>query len=355
MRLHRFRPRLVAGGRRRRARRAALLLVAALALLAGCASSGKAPAPRIAREEARPLPVRADPAPAERPAPAGREGVPSFSHVIVLVMENEPASALLAPGRAPRLQQLMRRGATAVRYYGVAHPSLPNYLALLGGSTFGVHSDCWFCYVDAPNLVDRLEAAGISWKAYMEGLPSPGWLGPWYPPTRYAGKHDPFRYFQDIRRSPARLRRIVGFDRLAQDLRSGRLPAFAFVVPDLCHDGHDCPLAQADAWLGGFVRQVESSPAWDARSVLFIVWDEGAGGDASGAPGLTPGGGRTLLVALSPLARAGYRSQIPFSHASLLRTVEDAWGLPRLGLSASPAVRPLTPLFKAEAPAASAK
>ncbi|MDI3317035.1 MAG: alkaline phosphatase family protein [Bacillota bacterium] len=266
--------------------------------------------------------------------------------MVLVVLENRPAPALLAPGAAPRLQQLMRQGATALQTYGVAHPSLPNYLALLGGDTFGIHSDCWFCTVDAPNLVDRLEAAGLSWKAYMEGLPRPGWLGPWNPLTRYAGKHNPFRYFQDIRRSPARRSRIVGFDALARDLRAGRLPAFAFVVPDLCHDGHDCPLAASDAWLGAFVRQLTASRAWDSRSVLFVTWDEGAGDDASAAPGLAPGGGRTLLVALSPLARPGYRSGLPFSHLSLLRTLEDAWGLPPLGRSGLPGVRPLTPLFR---------
>ncbi|MCL6521972.1 MAG: alkaline phosphatase family protein [Firmicutes bacterium] len=339
------------GPGRRAVRRRALLLALLLLATAGCAPAGAPAARRPA-----PAPGAAPPAAsAPQVGATGLEGVPAFSHVLVVVMENQPASALLAPGRTPQLERLMRGGATAVRYYAVAHPSLPNYLFLLGGSTFDVRSDCWFCYVDAPNLVDLLEAAGISWKAYMEGLPSPGWLGPWYPPGDYAGKHDPFRYFQDIRRSPTRLRHLVGFDQLRQDLATGRLPAFAFIVPDLCHDGHDCPLAEADAWLGGFVRQVEASPAWDARSVLFVLWDEGSGADTSGAPGLSPGGGRTLLLALSPLARAGYRSDLPFSHASLLRTVEDAWRLPRLGASASPAVRPLAPLFRDAATAGSAR
>jgi phosphatidylinositol-3-phosphatase len=133
------------------------------------------------------------------------------------------------------------------RYYGVAHPSLPNYLALVSGSTHGIRTDCTTCFVAGPSVADSIEAAGRSWKVYAEDLPSPGFAGPWS--GGYARKHNPFMYFRDVAGDRARRSRIVPFAQLARDVRAQELPDFALVVPNLCHSMHDCSVGVGDAWL----------------------------------------------------------------------------------------------------------
>ena len=122
------------------------------------------PAPSAA---ARPCPARRS----RRPVPPPVCPPPRNPTSWCIVMENEELSAVVGSSQAPYVTGLAHRYALATGYYGIAHPSLPNYLAMTGGSTFGIHSDCTDCSVDAPNLVDQLEAAKVSWKAYMEGLP----------------------------------------------------------------------------------------------------------------------------------------------------------------------------------------
>jgi len=173
--------------------------------------------------------------------------VPALDHVVVVVFENKETSSVLGNRAAPTFNAYARRYARLTRYYGVTHPSLPNYLALVSGSTHGITSDCTTCTVAASSLADTLEAAGKTWKTYAEGLPSPGFLGGSY--GRYAKKHNPFAYFQDIAGSPSRRAKIVPLPRLATDLRAGGLPDFSLVVPDLCHSMHDCSVAVGDAWL----------------------------------------------------------------------------------------------------------
>src|SRR5207253_1534614 len=126
--------------------------------------------------------------------------------------------------------------------------SLPNYLGLIGGSTFGITTNCTDCFVDAPNLVvDRVEPTGRTWKAYMEDLPSPCFLGDAYP---YAQKHDPFIYFNDIRTNPAECSKIVPFTQFTTDLATASgTPNYVWITPNLCNDTHDCSISQGDAWL----------------------------------------------------------------------------------------------------------
>src|SRR4029450_4294728 len=140
-----------------------------------------------------------------------------------------------------------RRYANLTRYYGVTHPSLPNYLALVSGSTQGITTNCTSCVVSAQSLANTIEASGRSWKTYAEGLPSPGFVGP--SSGRYAKKHNPFPYFRDIAQSKQRRSRIVALPQLQRDLATGSLPDFALVVPDLCHSMHDCSVGVGDAWL----------------------------------------------------------------------------------------------------------
>ena len=262
---------------------------------------------------------------------------PRFSRVVVVVMENEDYGAVIGSRDAPYVNALARRYALATAYYGVSHPSLPNYLALLGGSTFGITSDCTSCAVAAPNLVDELERRGISWRAYMEGLPSVCFTGG--AAGRYAKKHNPFVYFEDVVGSPSRCAQVVPLTRLSADLRVRRLPRFVWITPDLCHDMHDCDVATGDRFLAGLVPQLLQ--ALGPRGVLFLTWDEGVG-DA-GCCG-KPGGGRVPTIVAGPAARRGVRVGAPFDHYSLLRTIEDGLGLRRLAASAT--AHPLAPLLR---------
>src|SRR5690349_5133623 len=141
---------------------------------------------------------------AARGLSGGSGGVPVFSHVVVVVMENKEYDEVVGSPSAPGFAALARRYALLSDYQGVAHPSLPNYLALVSGSTHGISSDCTSCQVDAPNLADSLERVGKTWKTYAEGLPGPGFTGAGS--GRYAKKHDPFVYFRDVASKPARVR-----------------------------------------------------------------------------------------------------------------------------------------------------
>src|SRR5437660_197354 len=190
------------------------------------------------------------PAPVQRgsalAAPAVRHRAaagPSVRRVAVLVMENREYGQVIGNPAAPFVNRLAGRSALATRSFAASHPSLPNYLALLGGSTFGISSDCTSCYVHAANLVDQLERHGISWRAYMQGLPSV--CDPIALSGRYAKKHDPFLYFDSIRNVPSRCANVVSFRRLHIDVSNGTLPSFVWITPDLCNDGHDCTTSVA--------------------------------------------------------------------------------------------------------------
>jgi hypothetical protein len=251
--------------------------------------------------------------------------VPRFSRVVVIVFENKSRDSVVGSPAAPTFAWLSRRYATLTDYRAVAHPSLPNYLALVSGSTQGISSDCTTCVVSARNLADSLEAAGKTWKTYAEGLPRPGFTGPFA--GRYAKKHDPFLYFADVLATPARLRRLVPLSAFAADLASGRLPTFSLVVPDLCHDMHDCSVAAGDSWLKTFLPPVLASPAVRG-GVVFVVFDESDGSSVGG-------GGLVPAYVAGPLVRTGSRSSAILDHYSLLRTIEDGLGLPLLGKSAT--------------------
>jgi hypothetical protein len=248
--------------------------------------------------------------------------VPAFRHVLVVVFENHEATAIAGNPDAPTFNRLARRYATLSSYDAVAHPSLPNYLALVSGSTQGISSDCTDCIVDARSLADTLAASGRTWKTYAEDLPQPGFSGG--SAGRYAKKHDPFLYFRDVADSSARRDRVVPFTRLRRDLARRRLPDFSLLIPNLCDDMHDCSVATGDAWLKAHVVPLLHSRAL-RDSVVFVVFDEGTSD--------TGGGGRVEALALGPTVRRGSRFTKATNHYGLLRTIEDAWRLPRLGNS----------------------
>lgn len=247
-------------------------------------------------------------------------------------MENLAYSEAVA---TPGLERLSAAWATATNYYGVSHPSLPNYLALSAGSTFSITSDCVACYVNSPNLFSELRAAHRSFDAFLEGVPTSCYLAPWGGQD-YASKHNPFRYFLDVRTSPTLCAHLRSFTQLPTLLagRAAAVPDFVWVTPNLCDDGHDCPSATAAQWLTGFVRDVTRSAAWRDNGALFVTWDEGdgdnSGVDASGKLTTSGGGGHVLTLVISPSLRRGLRISTPLNHYSLLATIEDSFGLPLL-------------------------
>jgi phosphatidylinositol-3-phosphatase len=268
--------------------------------------------------------------------------VPAFSHVVVIVMENKDCGDVIGNDQAPFLNSLARRYALATNYFAISHPSLPNYLSLTGGSTFGIEHDCTSCGVQATNLVDQLERAGISWKAYMDGLPWPCFTGA--SAGSYVKKHNPFAYYSDIVGSRARCSRVVPLSQLPADLEGGRLPTFTWITPDLCHDMHDCGVAAGDRFLASLIPRILR--ALGPRGVLFVTWDEGET-DSAGGCCEKAAGGRVATIVAGQLARRGVQVAIPYDHYSLLRTIEDAWQLPELGDAGCSCTRPLTALFGA--------
>jgi phosphatidylinositol-3-phosphatase len=248
--------------------------------------------------------------------------IPDFTHVVLVVFENHEATEIAGSSSAPTFNALARSYASLTNYDAVAHPSLPNYLALVSGSTQGITSDCTGCIVSARSLADTLEAAGKTWKTYADDLPYRGFTGS--SAGRYAKKHDPFLYFRTVVDSRARRTRVVPFTQLARDLARHRLPDFSLVVPNLCDDMHDCSVATGDAWLKARIVPLLHSPELRG-GVVFVVFDEGTSD--------TGGGGRIEALALGPTVRRDSRFTKATNHYGLLRTIEDAWGLPRLGHS----------------------
>jgi len=272
----------------------------------------------------------------------GKNGVPAFGHIIVVVLENKEFGRIVGSESAPYLNQLAAEYGLATRFYGVSHPSLPNYLAMIGGDTFGVRDDCLGCFQAAPNLVDQLEAKGITWKGYFESMPRPCFVGD----SRdglYAQKHNPFIYFDDVRNDPARCARIVPLDQLSADLATGDLPSLIWIGPNLRSSTHDGTIAEGDRWLANHLPPLLQSPAFEQDGLLLVTYDEG---DSDAACcGARQGGGRIVTVVASPLAKPAYTSATPFNHYSLLRTIEDAWGLDHLGHAADPAISNFAEFF----------
>jgi len=260
------------------------------------------------------------------------------SHVIVIVMENAEYGEVIGSSAAPFVNRLARRYGLASNSFAIRHPSLPNYLALTSGSTQGISSDCTDCRATGLSIVDQLEAAGISWGAYLEDQPAPCFRGAGA--GGYAKKHNPFIYYTSIASSPARCARLVGFQQLAAALRSGRLPTYAWISPNLCDDGHDCGVSAGDRFLARTVPALLR--ALGPHGFLVITWDEGT--SDRGCCGAAHGGHIATILA-GPDVRRGARERRPVDHYGVLATIERAFGLTPLAGAADPRARDLTPLF----------
>jgi phosphatidylinositol-3-phosphatase len=241
--------------------------------------------------------------------PAGP--APATSHVFVIVMENKsPAEALAGPFTA----SLAARYGVAANYRATTHPSVPNYLALTSGSTWGVTDDSYHS-LPKKDIGSQLTAAGISWRAYMQGFLPGGCLTS---PLPYDPGHNPFAFFGGG--CPAN---VVPMTLLSADL-AGVTPAFSWLGPDQCNDEHSCPVSVGDAWLRQAVGDIMGSPAWVNHGVLFVTWDEDDGS----------GDNHVLTLVIAP--GLGHRvSGAAYDHYSLLASVEHLLGVGRLGQAAN--------------------
>ena len=268
--------------------------------------------------------------PSTSPTPSAR--IPDFGHIVIVIFENREFGLVIDNPDMPTYNRFAQGGALLTQYYTPTHPSLPNYLALIGGDTFDVSTNCKTCFIDAPSLPDLIEQSGRTWKTYQEDLPEPCFLGDDY---LYAQKHNPFVYFDPIRLNEQRCRdSVVPLTDLEDDLANNSLPDFVFITPNLCNSGHDCSLGVVDAWLARLTDEL--LPALSASGkpyLLVLTWDEGQGTHSCcGLPALA--GGRVATVLLSPLVKSGLQDDTPYTHYSLLKTIAESWGLPYLGHAA---------------------
>ena len=258
--------------------------------------------------------------------------VPNFQHIVIIMFENKEFGSVIGNPQMPNFNRLAVEYTLLTQYYAIQHPSLPNYIALMGGDTFGINSNCNDCFINATSLPDLIEASGRTWKTYQEDMPEPCFMGS---TLLYAQKHNPFVYFDPIRLNPERCTRsVVPLTDLQTDIAANSLPNFMFIKPNICNDSHDCSLRVSDAWLMNLLGYL--IPALDATGQSYFVamlWEEGQGSHTCcGLP--EPGGGRVPIVIQSPQAKNGFEDPTPYTHYSLLKTISEAWGLQYLGHAA---------------------
>ncbi|MDQ6929118.1 MAG: alkaline phosphatase family protein [Candidatus Eremiobacteraeota bacterium] len=284
--------------------------------------------------------------------------LPKVDRIVVIVLENQEATSILtgdpAQSKTPLLRAIARHQRIAANYFGIRHPSEPNYVSMIGGDTFGFDSDAGSCFTrkiklkchktDARNLVDDLESKHISWTALMQSMPSPGFLGgDYFFNTSYAEKHNPFIFFSNIAQNKERMSHIRPMSDPGSIkpvlANAANAPRFLYVVPDLCHDMHgatrclekDELYKNSDAYVAALIKNILAAPAFTDNSAIVVTFDEGT--SDGGCCGLHSGGGRVATIVIKK--RPGvFRSNVSYNHYSLLTTVETVWGLKLLGHTA---------------------
>lgn len=267
------------------------------------------------------------PAPTPSPTPSPTPGAtppvfPAVDHVFLVLLENHGFSQVIGSPAMPYLNSLASRHALATNYFANTHPSIGNYFMLTTGN-LETNDDAYTGTISSNNVTLALAAAGKTWKAYMESLPSAGYIGgDVYP---YLKHHDPFVYLTSVLNSVTETAKVVPFTQLADD--AGALPNFAFITPNAEDDAHDCSdggttcadeqkLAAADTWLQNNIDPLINAPAL-SNSVFIIVFDEALESD------MTSGGGQVAMVMAGAHVKAGFKSTTFYQHQSTLRLVLD--------------------------------
>lgn len=254
---------------------------------------------------------------------APHAAVPRPAHVVVVMMENHAFSQVIGNRAAPYLNSLAAHGADFTRSFGVRHPSQPNYLALFSGSTHGVTSDTCPLTFNAPNLAADLLKAKKTFAGYAENLPAAG--SKVCTAGKYARKHVPWTDFSNVPGSVSK-----PFSSWPA-VNYSRLPDVSFVIPNLCDDMHNCSVATGDAWIRAHLSGY-ATWAMKHNSLLIITWDEDDNTVANQIP--------TIFIG-QHVKPGRYSTRI--NHYSVLRTLEDAFGLPRDGAAAT--ASPITSIW----------
>jgi acid phosphatase len=257
------------------------------------------------------------------------QSAPTADHVFLVVLENHSFSQVIGSPSMPYLNSLAAQNSLAANYFGNVHPSIGNYFMLTTGQIITIN-DAFNGVVPDDNLARALAGAGKSWKAYMESIPSQGYIGGDVLP--YVKRHNPFAFFTDVAGSDgghgtALAQDIVPFTQLASDMSANALPNFGFIAPDFNHDAHQCPdgssrcpdsqrLATADMWLQTNIDPLINSPAF-SNGVLVILFDEGDFSD------LSNGGGQVPVVLVGSHVKMGFRSTTFYQHQNVLRLILD--------------------------------
>ncbi len=256
-----------------------------------------------------------------------------FDYLVTILMENHNIGSIIGSNSTPYMNSLATTYGLATNYSAVSHPSLPNYLAITSGSTSNVTNDCLptQCPLNATNIVDRLESAGLTWKAWAEDYPISQGCNTTAANDTYSPRHFPFVYYQDITTSTTRCNNLYRAntvvsispevdDTFLNALRSTTTAAnYMWLTPNRCDDMHSCPVSTGDNYLSQLVPQILNSYIFTTqKAAFFITFDEGEG--------QYPTDYVYTVWAGSP-AKTHYASSASYSHYSLLKTIETAWGL----------------------------
>ncbi len=257
-------------------------------------------------------------------------------HIMLIVMENEGYAQIIGNSHAPYINSLASTYASATKWYGLQDSSLADYIALISGAT-GTYS--------APTLIGELANASISWKAYMEDMPSVCYTGKGI--GNYSKLHNPFVYFKSIR-TTALCNQVVPFSpAFGNDLSSNTAPDFMWVSPNECDDMNSkcSPLnnyiEQGDQWLQKTIPTVLKSQWYAAGGTIIVTWDSATKADQSGWN--TGTGGHVPTIVIS--AKSSGMFSLGGNHYGTLRAIEEAYGVGLLGASATATNGDLTPAF----------
>jgi hypothetical protein len=291
-------------------------------------------------------------------ADSSRTDLKNYQHVFVIMMENTGYNLLIGNPNAPWINSAASTYGLATSYFGVTHPSQPNYIAATAGIQ-GADSDNDET-LNVPNIVDQLESNGKTWTAYMQSLSLCATkLDHLCGNQLYERKHNPFVTFTDVQSNPARMANIVDFSRLNTDLAAGTVSDYVWISPDQCNDMHGraapasdpcnftnnepALIRAGDAFLSQTVGAIMASSAWTGNSVIFIAWDEseftgsgfGGFGDDSGCCDsvANQGGGHVVTLVISHSNHSAVQSAVSYNHYSVLRTIQDGWRLGCLGFT----------------------
>ncbi len=240
-----------------------------------------------------------------------------FDRVFIIVLENTNYDSAL---QQPFLRHLTSLGALLTDFHAITHPSYPNYLAMVAGSSLGINHNRQ-TDLDATSLVDLLDPAGVAWKVYAENLPSPCFTGITSPDGLYVRHHEPYISFRNIQANRARCERIVSADQLSTDLARDALPRYSLYVPNVLNDGHDTGVSYAATWLQAFLSPLLQRPPFTRDTLVIVTFDENAGAM----------GNQIYTAFVGPTVRPGATNGIRYDHYSLLRTLEDNYGVGTLG------------------------